>query len=444
MNALGLSPAKLVAGLFPLSFALLFVGCQKPPERTVVRPIETMKVGDFTALEGRDWPARAKASEEVNLAFRVSGPLNTFPVKVGTKVEGAEVVATIDPRDFEVALRRSEANLSRAEAEFEALKKGARPEEMRQLKLAVTDAEAALTRATADYQRARKMIAQRVISQEEYDRKEQLYIQSQARLSSAKEDLAIGQAGARQEDLDAKAAEIQSLKAEVEDAKNKLDYTTLRAPFGGRISATYVENFETVAANQPVMRLVATSSVDVLVDIPETLMALLPKVDSIVCRFDALGDQEFTATIKEVGIEPSEVTRTYPVTLLVKQSKDLTILPGMSGYVRAKGTPEAKAMADSYEIPLTAIGADDDGKSFVWVVDEANSTVKRRDIAMGPLTDHGVLVKEVKQGERIATAGVHFLEEGQKVRIDFDAKETPKAEPTKANRDAQPQKENDQ
>ena len=442
MNTFGLSPAKLSRGFICFVFAVLLVGCRKAPEKTVVRPIETMKVGDFTALEGRDWPCRAKASEEVNLAFRVSGPLSSFPVKVGTEVKGEEVLATIDPRDFEVALRRAEANFSRAEAEFEALKKGARPEEMRQLKLAVTDAEAALARATADYERARKMIAQRVISQEEYDRKEQLYIQTQARLSSAREDLAIGQAGARQEDLDAKAAEIQSLKAEVEDAKNKLEYTTLRAPFGGRISATFVENFETVAANQPVVRLVATSSVEVSVDIPETLMALLPKVDSIVCRFDALGDREFPAAIKEVGIEPSEVTRTYPVTLEVKQPGDLTILPGMSGYVRAKGTPEARAQADSYEIPLTAVRADDDGTSYVWVVDEKNSTVKRRNIAMGTLTDHGVLVKEVKQGDRIATAGVHFLDEGQKVRIESGANDTPKA--TKANDAATPEKENDQ
>ena len=443
MNTSGLSPAKRSLGLIPLCFAILFTGCRKPPEQTLVRPIETMTVGDFTALEGRDWPARAKASEEVTLAFRVSGPLSSFPVKVGMEVKGGEVIATIDPRDFEVALRRAQANLSRAEAEFEALKKGARPEEMRQLKLAVTDAEAALARATADYERARNMIAQRVISQQEYDLKEQLYIQSQARLSSAKEDLAMGQAGARQEDLDAKAAEIQSLTAEVEDAKNKLDYTTLRAPFGGRITATYVENFETVQANQPVMRLVATSSVDVLVDVPETLMVLLPRVDKIVCRFDALGDREFPATIKEVGIEPSEVTRTYPVTLEVKQPQDVKILPGMSGYVRAKGTPEAKAAADSYEIPLAAVGAGDDGKSFVWIVDEKDGTVTQRDVAMGPLTDHGVLVKELKRGDVIATAGVHFLKEGRTYRVKSDSKETAKAKPTKAD-DAQPEKENDQ
>lgn len=431
--------------LFTAYFAALVLGCEKPPEKSVIRPVKALRVGDLAALEQRDWPGMAQAAEAVNLAFRVSGPLTTFPVKMGTNVKAGDVVATIDPRDFEVAVRRTEASLAQAEAIFEAMRQGARPEEMRQLNLAVTDAEAALIRATADFERAKNMMAQRVISQAEYDRKEQAFVQATARLDSAKEDLAIGQAGARKEDLDAKAAEILGLRAEVEDNKNRLVDATLRAPFDGIITATFVENFETVQAKQPVMRLVATSSVEFAVSIPENLMVLLPRVAGIVCRFDAFGDREFPAVLKEVGTEASEITRTFPVVLEIQQPQDARILPGMSGYATAKGNPESpKESFDGYEIPLSAVGADDKGNSFVWVIDEKAGTVARRNIAMGRLTDHGVLVKELNQGDWIATAGVHFLEPGQKVRILDESRQViaePSADET---RDVSPSQEDSQ
>ena len=58
------------------------------------------------------------------------------------------------------------------------------------------------------------------------------------------------------------------------------------------------------------------------------------------------------------------------------------------------------------------------GKSFVWVIDESAKTVSRRAVTAGELTERGVLVSEgLSADEWIATAGVHYLREGQPVRI---------------------------
>ena len=58
-----------------------------------VRPVRAMKVADFEGLSGRSFPGRASASQEVDLAFRVSGPLITLPVNVGDRVEVGDLVA---------------------------------------------------------------------------------------------------------------------------------------------------------------------------------------------------------------------------------------------------------------------------------------------------------------------------------------------------------------
>ena len=52
----------------------------------MVRPVKAIKVADPTTLTRGSLPGRAKATREVNLAFRVAGPLITFPVGVGDKV----------------------------------------------------------------------------------------------------------------------------------------------------------------------------------------------------------------------------------------------------------------------------------------------------------------------------------------------------------------------
>ena len=57
-------------------------------------------------------------------------------------------------------------------------------------------------------------------------------------------------------------------------------------------------------------------------------------------------------------------------------------------------------------------------QNYVWVVDESAGTVSRRAITTGDLTPGGVKVVEgLQPGEWIVTAGVHSLEEGQKVRL---------------------------
>jgi multidrug efflux pump subunit AcrA (membrane-fusion protein) len=52
----------------------------------------------------------------VDLSFRVAGPLITRPVNVGDKVKQGDVVARIDPRDFEVEVRNAEGQLETAKA----------------------------------------------------------------------------------------------------------------------------------------------------------------------------------------------------------------------------------------------------------------------------------------------------------------------------------------
>lgn len=198
-----------------------------------------------------------------------------------------------------------------------------------------------------------------------------------------------------------------------------MSYTTLKAPFAGVVVETYVENFETMLAKQPVLRILNPSNIEFIINVPENLIGYVPFVVDITVKFDALPDTEIKANIKEVGKEASQATRTYPVTLVMEQPEDVEILPGMAGQAYIQSELPDTAKETGMEIPATAVfTATDADKSYVWVIDEASETISRREVSLGRLSQYGVLVKSgLKPGERIAIKGVHSLKEGQKIRI---------------------------
>ena len=77
-----------------------------------------MVVGDIAGFSGRQFPGRAEAIQHADLSFRVGGTLMALPVRVGMEVEAGQVVARLDPRDFEVRVRGAEAALARAAADL--------------------------------------------------------------------------------------------------------------------------------------------------------------------------------------------------------------------------------------------------------------------------------------------------------------------------------------
>lgn len=414
---MNLSKKTKVFLISAFAFPLLW-GCEEEQvRREIIRPVRAIRVGNARELERRNFPGRAKATQEVNLSFRVSGPLVSKPVNVGDVVKKGQILARIDPNDFQVRLRNSEAQLARAQAEFQAMKAGARPEELRQLRAAVRKAEAAFRIADLEHKRFLKALKTNAVSKNVVDQKREAKNQAEEELRRAREALQIGQKGARTEDIEAKSAEIKSLRAQVQSAKDELSYTYLRAPFDGKVAATFVDNFQDVNAKQAIVRLVDNSQIEFVVDIPENLIGLAKYVTAVWVRFDAFPQHEIPAKIKEIGTEANQTTRTYPVTAIMDQPKGIEILPGMAGVTWGKVELPQNLETRGFTIPVSSVFSEK-GKRYVWLIDEKSQVVLKREVQVsGELSTQGIRVTGLKTGECIATAGVNLLREGQKVRI---------------------------
>ena len=358
-----------LAGLGVIFVLGLGCGPESEPPSEPPRPVKAMRVLDASSLSTSAFPGRAAPGQEANLSFRVAGPLIELPVAVGDRVEKGDVVARIDPKDYQSLVDAAVGELEMAQA--------------------------AATRARGDFQRVENTFRDDpgATSQTARDRARQL--------------------------RDSSAASVRVLEAGAGAASDQLSYATLTSPFAGDVVETYVENFETVVPKQPIARIVDTKSIEFVISVPESQIGYAPDVTSVEVTFDALPGIKVAATIKEIGKEATQATRTYPVTLIMQQPENAEILSGMAGEASVSAELPVGARQLGIQIPASALfTADDLSKSYVWVVDGATHTLERRAVEPGVLSEFGVRIRSgLRAGEQIVVAGVSSLREGQEVVV---------------------------
>ena len=363
-----------IAASAVLATALLS-GCTEEPPPKPPTLVKAMQVSGASDMSKSVFPGRASAGQEANLSFRVAGPLVEFPANVGDKVAAGDLIAQIDPNDFQVQLNTAQAQLQSIEAAYIA--------------------------AENDYQRVMSTFREDpgATSQRAVDASRALRDQVQAQVSS--------------------------LESVVQTATDRLSYTQLLAPFDGEVVATYVENFETVIALQTIARLLDSSSVELTVSVPESLIGYADYVSRISVSFNALPGVSIPATIKEIGREATQATRTYPVTLAFNQPENGEILPGMAGEAAIEARLPEGTGRTGIAIPATATFAGSDIKvTNVWVIDPATNILSRRAVETGRVSSSGLLITDgLEAGEWIVVAGTHSLSDGQEVKI-IDSGET--------------------
>jgi RND family efflux transporter MFP subunit len=334
---------------------VFLIGCgEEVVEKETVRPVKVFKAGNtLSGLTGRAFPGRAQATEEVDLGFEVGGILTKRPVDKGDKVKKGQLLAQLDPRDFKNELDAAKAERERAGAYRDRI------------------AEALKARAVA------------------------------------------------KQDLTDAEARLKGAIAREEIKRKALDDSHIYAPYDGVIALTYFDEFKRVQAKEKVLRLLDISKIEFTVDLPESLISYVPYVTKVWIEYDVFPGRKIPASIKEVGTEASETTRTYPVTLIMNQPADIKILPGMSGKVSGEADIPDMDVEKGIEVPLSAVFTPNTEKQdYVWVINESNQTVHRRKVKTGELTIDGIIIAEgLKLGELVVTAGVHLLQEGQKILI---------------------------
>jgi multidrug efflux system membrane fusion protein len=356
----------ITAGVLALAAGI--AACAEPPEppAAVIRPVRYQIVQTSTGTVARSFTGVAKAGAETTLSFRVAGPLVQLAVNVGDRVSQGDLIAGIDPADYELRVKEAEAGLRQAEA--------------------------LASNADADLRRVRGLYETNAASRDDYDG-------ATAAASSAR-------------------AQVEALTQRLEMARRQVEYTHLLAPTAGAIAEVRVELNENVAAGQAIAVMTSGGRPEVELAVPEGTIARIAPGQTVQVRFDALPGRVLQGRVTEVGVASGGMATTFPVTVALADDEG-GVLPGMAASVQFQLTEASPA--SGVIVPGNAVAEDRDGR-YVFVVErsgDGRGVARRRAVTVGGLVAAGLeITSGLSDGDLLVTAGVTHLSDGDTVRID--------------------------
>jgi RND family efflux transporter MFP subunit len=353
-------PAQLAATVLTLTALATLVSCRNadeaaPPEVRPVRvtTIETRAIGDTIALTGT-----VQSQTEINESFRIGGRLVERNVEIGDTVRAGQLLARLDPQNEESSLQAARAQLVATQAQ--------------------------LVEARNNHTRMRDLVAENAVSRAAFD-------QAVAVLQTAE-------------------SQVNSARASVNLAENRLSYTRLHATAAGVVTARGAEPGEVVGAGSMVVQVAREGARDAVFDVPAQVKDSAARKSGVTVAL--VDDPNITApgTVREVSPRADPVTGTFAVRVQLNDPPaQMRLGSTVTGRVKLDTVP-------TIQIPATALMRAEGGAA-VWVYDPAAGTVAARSITIAGSNETTVQVASgLNTGDVVVTAGAQALRPGQKVR----------------------------
>lgn len=349
---------RITTTLLVTGLLLFFTSCGKkeePAAKEVIRPVKMMTIAAGAGEVKRAFPGKVQASQEVDLAFKVSGPLIELPVAEGQNVKKGALLARIDPRDFKTNLDQAKARALEAEQQFK---------------------------------RYKELYVQKQVSKADFDK-----------YKSAR---------------DVARAQQKEMQHALEDTYLRAPFTGVIAKkFADNFQDVRAK--QAIVSLQDVSSI--EIHIYLPENLVAKARARDKKDATAIAEFSTAPGKQYMLSVKEFSTRADPKTQTFQVTFLMKQPEDLNVLPGMTANVVVTGAFTEDTDVQIV-IPAIAVFSDESGMPQVWVVDPETMKTHRRKVTTGNLTgkESIQIADGLKPGETIVIAGVNQIREGMKVR----------------------------
>lgn len=361
-----------------------------------IATIEAINITETVAATGKIQP-----EVEVNISSEVSGEIIELPVKEGQSVEEGDLLVKINPDLIQSALSQSRAAYSNSQAGLE-------------------QAKASLKEAESNYNRNKTLFDKGIISKAEWDRVVGTYEGAQAARQSAYYN-------------------VQSAAANVSQARDNLNRTTIYAPRSGTISRLNVELGERVVGTQQmagteILRVANLNNMEVEVDVNENDIVKVNVGDSTVVEVDAYLKREFKGLVTEIansadntltadqvtnfkvkvrileesykdllegkseGYSPFRPGMTATVDIITKKRENIVGVPISAIVIKTDTSSGRKSRADKVKIKST------DEQQFECVFVAKDGVAKLRVVETGIQDDSNIeITSGLAEGEEVIT-----------------------------------------
>ncbi len=352
--------------LFALAFMFSACGGEEVIEEKSLRPVIYEEVGYLGGADMRTFSGTAQTDKIVNLSFRSNGIITMFNVQLGQTVSKGELLARLDNVQARLAYEQSVSSLNSPVSQMNTAK--------------------------LNLDRIRSLYEKGSASLSDFENAKNSYKTAEASHESAQ-----------------RSVDIQ---------KEQIRYGFIYAPESGTIASVNAEVDENVNAGQTVAVLNAGRDMEISLGLPESVINRVSATDKVDVTFSSLVGKAYEGTITEVSPSVDANNATYPIRVRIDNPTD-EIKSGMSANVVFDFSAE-NISGTTLVVPAKAVGEDGNGR-FVFLIEEqgeAQGVVKKQPIQVGALTLEGFeITAGLNPGQKIATAGLQTLLNGQEVRL---------------------------
>jgi RND family efflux transporter MFP subunit len=343
-------------------------GCSEKEraDEQLIRGLRAYKVSARAESRVRRFPSILQPADVSVLSFEIAGQLKAVNLQAGQKVQFGDVLAEIDPRSLQTQVEQASAGVQQAEAQAD--------------------------NAETDFQRKQELLKKGVTPQAAFDQSKTNFLTAQAQRDQAR----------RQFEL----------------ANHNLDRSKLLAPFPGTIARVEVKSFAQVTAGQPILTLYSDDRFEMSFLVPAATFQSLSIGQEVSIKVADLPDLSLKGDIKELGSKAEQVSA-FPVVVRLENN-----VQGLNAGLSVEVVIEEPLISggNGFLLPLTVLSPEGSkdlrGVATVFLYDEASSTVKKRQITVDAVRDNFLVVTGgVGVGDVVASAGVSYLVDGQKVKL---------------------------
>ncbi len=292
----------------------------------------------------------------VELAFRVGGKIVARPVNIGDHVVPNQVLAQLDPTDLQLDVDAAQSAVDAAEAE-------------------AANAQALFAR---------------------YDK-----------LGRASPSFVESEFGNRQAATRTADARLERARRQLDIARVKLQYTTLRAHNDGVVTAMTMEPGQVVAPGQKVGLLAHTAETEVTVDVPENRLDEVRTAEDVILTLWSAPGRPFHGRVREIGALANAASRTFAVKVSVLDLEGAQMALGMTASARFTGLPGPPLAI----LPATALTTSG-GEPAVWVLNENTHRAVLNPVRIVAFDGDGKvqISNGLSGGQLVVTAGADLID----------------------------------
>ncbi|HTH78157.1 MAG TPA: efflux RND transporter periplasmic adaptor subunit [Ramlibacter sp.] len=341
----------------------LLAACSRPPASVaIVRPVFVTTVAQASAAQTRSFTAVVHARVETDLGFRTGGKVVDRLVEVGDSVKAGQVLARLDPADYQLAVN--------AAAD--------------QVQAASVDAQ----QAASDEARFRRLLADGSVGAADHERQK-----------------------AR---ADAAAARLDQARRQLELARNREGYSSLSAPYAGVVTAIHFERGQVVAEGQSVLSLAREGEREIVADLPEEWVGRARTLTASATPWQE-SKAPLPLMLRELSPLASAQGRTFRAryAATAQSREQVAALPlGSTMQLNLSAPAAGPAVA---VLPVTAI-VKASGSAGVWALNAKGSGVVFTPVQVVAVDDASVQVTGLAAGARVVSVGAQKLDAGIAVR----------------------------